>query len=193
MPTIIKSITLLAGEQFILPPGAVLISTTNTTLVTNSCGTLENLEDLNCYAFVFGNAGQDGGDHQLFESTPGSSVPAIGIRLNDVFYPFATSVIPSIDTGVYSSSLGNSINQTSAGQLIFEAVQVCDVSTANLGTMCFIVFKTTPTIAKTLQLAFKTYAPGFNSNNTQLQEIIFYVVARPYADVSAYNNIPACS
>jgi hypothetical protein len=190
---IYKSVSLLPGEEFTLPPNATLISSTDTASLTSTCD-IADLEELACYAFVFGNAGDEGGDNQLFEASnvDESSVPARGIYSGNKFYPFNELVFPQDDSGIYPISLIDSINTTTLGQVIFSAKIMNDVNSNDHGTMSFITFKALPSMASSLQLSFFTYAPEFNQGNTDNQNLIFNIPARPYSEVEHYNNIPTC-
>lgn len=48
-PCIYKSVTLQAGETFVLPPGAELISASSATAITSSCGDDIPVEETKCY------------------------------------------------------------------------------------------------------------------------------------------------
>src|SRR6188768_2568101 len=48
-----KAITMVAGETFVLPPGAVLIGTTDSGAVTSSCPAPIPDTDLKCYVIQY--------------------------------------------------------------------------------------------------------------------------------------------
>lgn len=187
MAKIIKSITLLPGESFTLPKGATLKASDNEGALTSNCP-IPDLEDLNCYAFVFGNGEDDGDDSQLFESAGSSNTPVIGILFNGVKHLFSTPFASITGTGHYDKpAIAAAINGTPAGQLIFNMQYESHDNNDN-GVMSYIVFKTTPSIAKSLQLLMQTYAPGFDS-----ETIDFIIPVRDHADVASYANMPACN
>lgn len=63
IPCITKSVTLAAGEQFILPPNSEVIFTTDSTVITatNDCVTFPPTPPIVCYTFdtLIGNPGGD--------------------------------------------------------------------------------------------------------------------------------------
>lgn len=184
--TLYKSINLESGEQFTLPPGAELISATNIAELESTCN-LGTLEDLNCYAFVFGNAEDDGNDDQLFEATEHANTPVVGIKFNDTIYTFSSPFNAIPDYGVYDlANLITAINGTSAGNLLFEASS-SNWLRGDKGTVSYIVFKSTPSIIKNLYLIMQT--PGSGGSSI----ITFYIPVSTYSDVSGLTNIPSCS
>ncbi len=52
-PCIYKSVTMAAGETFVLPPGAEIISVSDLGAITNSCPDPFPVEELKCYAITW--------------------------------------------------------------------------------------------------------------------------------------------
>lgn len=199
--TIYKSVLLQPGEQFTLPPGAELISATDTDSITSTCD-ISDLQGLNCYTFVFGNAGTDGDQSQLFESeTPDkSNVKIIGISVDGIDYLFNSAQYSQDDDGRYlDPDLINAINGTAAGQVMFEPEYGYWIMNDN-GTMNYITFKGVPAIVKTLSLIFSAYVadsfvmgpvtPARTEANTTVK---FYIKAVDTDSLSGYTNVPECN
>jgi len=86
---IYKSVSLVKGESFKLPAGAVLVGATNTGSITTTCDT-SNLETLTCYSFKFAGACDTGSSSSAWEPALSHFV---GIKVGDVYYPFTTPVL----------------------------------------------------------------------------------------------------
>lgn len=185
MACIYKTVTLQNGEKFALPSGAELVGASDSNLITSTCA-LPTLETLGCYALVFGNAEDDGNASQIFEATTYSNTPVKGINFNQKDYDFLTTFPAGVGTGLYDlAAIVSAINSTSLGTLIFDA-SVGYNNQLDYGVMSYIVFKTVPSIANNLALTMYTYAPD-------IDPLYFSIPVLPYADVSGYNSIPACS
>lgn len=186
MSNIIKTVKLQAGEQFNLPPGATLISATDTSAITSSCdiGTLEQLE---CYAFVFGNAALDGTNQQLFEST---TFPVVGVQINNKYTNFSSPFNAkdnSSPVGQYDlANMVLAINNIT-GALILPKIGEHNEGTH--GIIEFIVFKAIPSVAKTLQLKMIAATnQGFNLT----ENIEIWIKPRLHSELSAYSGLPTC-
>jgi hypothetical protein len=111
-----KSVTLAAGEQFILPPGAEIVATTNGLEdYTSTCPKPSSLETIQCYKSAFADVDELGGH------LPAYCVVTIqGININGSLYPFTTGFtfntiyIPSS----FVTGLTSAINTTLIGSLI---------------------------------------------------------------------------
>lgn len=183
--TILKTITLQPGEQFVLPPGAEFVGATSVDELDSTCDDDLEGEELLCYALAFGNAEDDGNNGQIFESTDTSNTPVVGIKFNGTEYLFSTPFYAN-GSGLYNlTGMITAINGTAAGAVIFNASSAFNWQGDN-GVMSYIVFKTLPSIATKLQLMMSTTSPG-------VQELQFLIPVRPYDDVSSYTNIPSCS
>lgn len=78
-----KTVTLVPGEQFNLPPGAELIGSSNINSISSTCPPPSNLEQLACYGMVISDSDPDGG------ATPNyDDVTITGIEFNGVNIPF---------------------------------------------------------------------------------------------------------
>lgn len=184
---IYKSIVLQPGEEFILPPSATLIASTDEGSVSSTCGNLGNLESLECYSFVFGNAEDDGNNLQLFEA---KIFPVKGIKLGGVYYSFGfEGFMANEDTGRYDlEAIVRAIDAAIGSVLVSPAVSYN--SSGDNGVISFISFKTTPSIAQSLELMMQAATDeGFQTS----EYIEIWIKPRPYSDLTAYLGLPACS
>lgn len=184
--TILKTVTLQPGEQFVLPPGAEFVGATSVDEIDSTCDDdgLEG-EELLCYALAFGNAEDDGNNGQIFESTDTSNTPVVGIKFDGTMHLFGSPFYAN-GSGLYDlTGMVTAINGTPAGTVIFDVATAFNWQGDN-GVMSYIVFKTLPSIATKLQLMMSTTSPG-------VQELQFLIPVRPYDDLSGYTNLPSCS
>lgn len=112
-----KSITLAAGEQFILPPGAEIVTTTNgLNDYTSTCPKPSTLETLKCYKFRFSGADGDSASfrRENWEGPggDGDNFSVDGITLNDIYYPFSFNIQAWQDAASWTTVI-NSIPQFS--------------------------------------------------------------------------------
>ena len=98
---IVKSVTLQANEEFVLPPGAELIAVSNIDNITTTCN-VDNLEELQCYVTVIGVVNEDDHRHYLEEGVSPTHID--GFYLNGVFTEFSTPFYSDADTGFYDLS-----------------------------------------------------------------------------------------
>jgi hypothetical protein len=87
-----KSITLAAGEQFILPPGAEIVATTNgLSDYTSTCPKPSTLESFVCYKFKFSGA-ESRIDRNTENWDDSGNFMVTGINVSGVYYPFASTL-----------------------------------------------------------------------------------------------------
>jgi hypothetical protein len=185
---IYKSIVLQPGEQFILPPGAVVISSTNASATQSSCDDLDSLEDLECFTFVFGNAATDGGSAQLFEA-PG--FPVVAFRVGGAKYtldpPFAPSTTSS-PVGQYDlAGLVSAINSKTGGVLVNPVLG--EHNEGGHGIIEFITFRTTSSLADTMELIMRA-GTSIGFNETEYVELS--IRPRATSTLTAYSGVPNC-
>jgi len=87
-----KSVTLAAGEQFTLPPGAELVaSSAGIAAVKSTCALPDTLEEPVCYKFKFsGGENENSSSAQNWEQDDNFKVK--GIFVNGLYYPFANLI-----------------------------------------------------------------------------------------------------
>lgn len=186
---IYKSIVLQPGEQFILPPGAVLVSSTNVAATRSSCNDLSNIEDLECYTFVFGNAASDGDETQLFEAF---LFPVVGFRIGGAYYNFDTPVFSHEDSspkGQYDlTSLVSIINTKTGGVLVNPTLG--EHNEGDHGIIEFITFRTIPSLAATMELVMRAATPNDGFNEDEFIELS--IKPRLTSQLSNYSGLPGC-
>jgi hypothetical protein len=188
----IKSVVLTAGETFSLPAGAKLIASDNEAALDSTC-TIPTLESLQCYVIVFGNAGDEGANSQLFETNSGAT-PLVGLRFNNQFYAFSSAIGASPSTQMWlTADVLAAINGTAAGTLFFNPVGTNKIPDNNPseasqhGVMYYLVFQTTATIADSLSLVLRGTAPGFYQANVEMD-----IRPRLRTAVSDFPDLPNC-
>lgn len=162
MSCIIKSVTLQANETFVLPPGAELIAATDVNLITVSpveCAPTDNLETLKCYAFRFsGQMDHSGSPRKENWEGPGDSNFIVsGITVNDIYYPFSSSIEAWQNSTSWSTAL-NSIVQFSGIFTNITSVFGYDSTFlgASRGWTTLVTLKTIPSIANNMLIKIST-------------------------------------
>ena len=188
MSCITSSVTLQPGQSFVLPAGATIIGATDSASIAsvNDCADLTNIEDFTCYGVTYGesNPGQ-GVDPQ----TPVyDTVDIYGIRVNNVDYPFTSS----ITTYTALTGIITALNQTPYGGL-FTNVLTASTPSPNRGNVRHLSFKTLPSFAN--DLSFYGIASGqISAPSSGSFPVEFKVL--PYADFIAKGGTlayPLCS
>lgn len=90
-----KSVTLAAGEQFVLPPGAEIVAATNGLEdYTSTCAKPTSLESPTCYSFRFSGRYSERGNYtENWESDSSDKLnySVTGITVDTIYYPFTTA------------------------------------------------------------------------------------------------------
>lgn len=104
-PCIFKSVTLIAGEQFTLPPGAEIVSSTaGIDNIKSTCAIPDTLEVPVCYKFRFSGADNDNSDDtENWEVDTNFAVN--GIVLFGIYYPFALVVPGSYPAATFETEM----------------------------------------------------------------------------------------
>ena len=156
-----KSITLAAGEEFILPPGATIVSASDTTAIgiSNYCTNLNDLEELECYNVLFVSAdNHDNGDTHLGEPT---THEIVGLHVNNTFYPYS---LRAADCGRWETwRIADWIsNHVELKNIIFPFYtgNDGDCNNGGYGTMCF---KIIPSLAADMYFSHQWVPVGVGS------------------------------
>ena len=138
-----RSVTLAPGESYVLPAGATILSASDPGLITsqNNCADLENLESLECYATILGEAGEGAGSDTVVYDV----VTINGLRVDNVLYNFTTA----FNVGDTQAALRACIDTTPFGPMIID-LGTGGAGTTNRGVVAYVVFKTLPAIANDL-------------------------------------------
>lgn len=141
------SITLNEGDQFTLPPGAVIIAATDTSAFTSTCPVPDNLENYACYISYFFATEADGSANDICQD-----VCIYGIHINgeDIGFSECKAVnkydCSGCDMGPW---LQNELNTMAGGSYngIFKNFDVYCSYDSGRGAVCAVNFKTLPSIA----------------------------------------------
>ena len=162
------TVTLLPGEQFNLPPGAEVISITDSGAITsNGCANLDNIETPVCYGFVIASHDDTDSDTQVWVGDGSNpNIFYIGVYLGDIYYPFTASA------GYDGTAIITQLEALSFGSIM---TGFC-TSTSNDGTAdskkSYIIFNTIPSIGDNLKLYGYTAGPN-NGGGTGFGAVYF--------------------
>jgi hypothetical protein len=133
------SVTLAAGEQFVLPPGAILIAATDETAITDDgCLDRSQLEELVCARVSVGDADPDT-NANVGEADPNySNVVLNGISIGNTEYPFVAPF-----NVVTTASYATQIALLSVGGIIQECNIISDFED-NSGNVIYYDVQTLP-------------------------------------------------
>ena len=134
---IYKSVTLAAGEQFTLPPGAEIISATDINSFTSTCPKPTTLDTFVCGSLQWGIQPISGGGGTAPFSVGGINPPdthCIGVKIGDVKYLF-----PSPISGDDITRIPNTINSLTSLSGIFD-VYSTDVYDSTNNRIRYITF-----------------------------------------------------
>jgi hypothetical protein len=160
-PCAIRSITLQAGESYVLPPGAEIISATDVTLIqsNNDCANLDNVEDLNCYIFVLIGGKNEGSDSNPWQTDAETRVNSLTV--GQIIYSNVTAGMG--DAGNYFTDQLASIisaDQNLNGILLDPtSAWAVDTETSpdnTRGAVATLCFKTVPSLAAEMYLTIQT-------------------------------------
>ena len=157
---IIKAVTLVANEQFTLPPGAEIISVSGgLDSFSSTCTKPTSVETPVRYQFKWAGT-QDYNDATIvFESTDDGhhqlNNHMTGIYINNVYYGF-TAFISNMD---YDSNLQSRFDSTIFSGIITNASRTYfnyDATSKNRGVGAIYEFTTIPSIGDNMEIAFYT-------------------------------------
>lgn len=154
-----RSITLQAGESYVLPPGAEIISATDPTLIesVNDCANLDNIEELQCYIFVLIGGKNLGLYTPTVPWQSGSETQVNSLTVGQIVYSNVSATMG--DAGDYfTSSLASIINadQNLNGILLDVTSQWQDDDGSDRGAVATLCFKTVPSLASQMYLTIQT-------------------------------------
>lgn len=171
-PCIYKTVPLLVGETFTLPPGAEIISSSGgLQAITSTCPLPKDLETPVCYVFMYAQVYKAGN-----KTPPYDDVYMTGIRVNGVSYPFANW----LDTDASVSQWNSAINSTPfAGVILFK--NGISHSRSGAGMTAKFSFQTIPSIGDNLYII--GYATGQTNGpttgNIQLEHKAYLSTSAP--------------
>ena len=178
---IYKSATLAAGEQFNLPPGAILISATDVSAITSNCP-IPALEEPACYFFALGTLDGDGDGRAEYWEDSQSKI--LGFKIgNTSIYGFDIIGTPYYDMGAVYNMIAATLPITMVGTF------GNDGPASNDSAQSGLVFKMIPSLANQLSLLVLAYA------NMAGSPVYYTNPARLHADgvAQGIQNFPGCS
>lgn len=149
-----KAVTLAAGETFVLPPGAVLIGSTDESNFTADCD-IPPLETPECYTFNVVATEESGGTTPVFKA---DNIKVLGFYLTNTktFHPFP---VPTNSFTAILANIAGQIPQTDLGPIFTDiCVNSDDDSGGDRGQAAGVTFKTIPSIGDNLQVRVSTSA-----------------------------------
>ena len=151
-----KSVSLLAGEKFILPPGAEIVAATNgLSDYTSTCAKPSSLEVPTCYKFRFSGADNDNSATENWEVDRNFAVK--GIMIDNVYYPFynGTAVVAGSAPATDFQAAMNSITALSGLFTTFSR-DFYGSGGDNTGWTNIVKFTTIPSIGANLSFVIST-------------------------------------
>jgi hypothetical protein len=158
------SVTLSAGQSFILPPGATLVGASDINSLQSDCADLLNLEQFECYVCAIPIAAEDGGattaSSQYWEANTGGVIAMRGYNFNGADYGFSSQPQDLGDQGHFNGGLvDNALVQlkNDIPGIIATSYQIRTFT--DKGSLNFILIKTFPSIADNLKIIVATSLP----------------------------------
>lgn len=161
---IYKTVTLQAGEQFNLPPGAVIIGSSDSSAFTSTCP-IPDGEEAICYVAATPSSNDCGSNSSYWEPTIGTNATTNlwGYEFNGVMVPFASQK-PTVNPGhLITTDVGAAYAEMALVMPILGTAfgYGCD---AGYGCLNYFVIKTFPSIAKTLKMVWNIDGPVINNS-----------------------------
>lgn len=181
---ITKSITLSAGESFVLPPGATLLGATDVGNLTSECADLDNLESATCYTVVLAGFDNSNGHTEYFEN---NQQTVTGFELNGTFTAFTTGVNNSGGSGAFDM---NDLFVKLHEKLPSILTGVPYYAGSGDNAQCFLVVSTFPSIGDNLNLIVKSTAVGGAGSSDVYYKSAFLTDAKVTS--IGYTGIPSC-
>ena len=178
--TIIRSITLSPGEQFVLPAGARLLGADVPGNITSNCE-LPVLEELACYGFILlATTGADGSETEVLEDT---QITYLGIKINDVYTPFPTPI------GFNAADVLTGLEDLPMGSMFMDGCISQSSDLSRQSYKLYVIFKTIPSIGDKLMLVASTTSPNAGAGLPQVQ---YLVPAVAYDTIISDGNTDLC-
>jgi len=174
-----NSITIQPGENFVLPPGAEIIGSTDVDSITSSCADLTSVEEFECYVFQIMATEYSGVINPVYNP---DNVFVHGLYKGDTdtSYNFSSGVLSGIPD-IFANIVDRLDTKTTLSNTISNLCVAFDEDTVPIlgdhGQVVAVSFKTIPSIAKNLFLKLSTVAlidPDFTS--------YYYIPAQKYVD-----------
>ena len=161
-PCIINSVTLQAGESFVLPPGAQVISVTNQTALTSvdNCLDLTQVETPVCYCFQIISTESSGVPSMVYNE---DNVYIKALYLSNTDQEYAMTELGGSPAGgwgnIYAGIISSLEGAVNIGATISGACVTQDSDGSGpAGNVITVCFKTVPSIGNYLFLKLETAA-----------------------------------
>lgn len=196
MACTIKSVTLAPSEPYVIPPGAIIIGSSDLGSIESACADLSQIEELECFGALMGAHKEDTGitDFYYWENT-GNEYKLIGYELNGTKYTLTT---PVLGTGQLWGCLdvvgmGNAISASIPGIVTTAGYWNDEGSSPGNVAVCMslLVIKTIPSIGNSLKLWFQSETNALGGEN----KVDMLVDFKPVSVYAGYNftNAPNAS
>ena len=149
---IVKSQTLVAGESFILPPGATLIGASNPSNFTSTCP-IPALETPECYVFQIVSTSEVSGTTVVFKQ---SNVYVDALYDADAKVEYPMPLISGMDN--IENLLSAAIDQTPISSMLTNRCVAGDFGDNGRGRVVALTFATVPSLGDNLFLKIHTAA-----------------------------------
>jgi hypothetical protein len=182
------SVFLAAGEQFVLPPGATLISVTDETAITDDgCLDRSQLEELECYALVIPGV-QDQGGGFIAPWSEGYGYIR-GFTINGILYPNIDGPVIGGGGEFYMLQLYTKLTTIASISGLFLDVTMgdydSDAADGGIGSICF---KTIPSIGDNMTVSISSTLDG-------VKDVPIEVKVQPiayYGGSASFNGMCSC-
>ena len=185
---VINTVTLQPNTNFVLPPGATIIGTSDKTALDSPCVDLTKVQEVACYVARLASYGNTVGS-EYFKSY---NQYLQGVYLNNQLIPFNGGDISSANETNYT------FNMDVVMAKLKEIVPSISYTTYNTvlhanpdNNLTFLLIKALPSVAETLKISMFTNAPigGIPDDGRAFYQISFV----PYASVEGVAGVPACT
>lgn len=185
---ITKTVTLVPGESFVLPPNSTVIGASNVDGLTSTCADLDNLEQYSCFVAIVAAGGVEGNQSQYYE---GNQSQIRGLSINGLVTSF-TSIFKANNAGRFDSDLATILIEikNASNQSIISTGTGISCGSGVRGCLTYILIKTIPSIANSLRLILGSDIPVGGVNTTIIVESQFFPIETLIN--AGYVNIPTC-
>jgi hypothetical protein len=197
MAYIYRSITLAAGESYVLPAGAELVGVSGSITDEAGCASLANVETLGCYIAGIG-AYSAAGDPTYGETNNGSGeYPLVckGAYQNGIYIPFTSGDLQAGlgggNAGCFDGIvLGTKLIEIIPGIIQIDASSVNGTSPSAGNCLTFIQIQTVPSLAENLYL-WMAHSVSMAGDNPGGTDFIIPFKTRQYWLDATFTALPA--
>lgn len=182
----VRSVVLQPNEDYILPPGAIIIGATDVSSIDSVCADLTDIEEFECFGALMGTHTTKGTDFDSYwEGDSANVVKFEGYEFNGVKTLFNTpvDVDPNnlhgcLDGPLICTTLMNNFQ----GILSATPYRNNTIRNGHDNCMTFIVIKTIPSIGNNLKLILSSTGQGIAPES----KVEVFLEFKPIADYSSY-------